>query len=708
MIASSPESRGGPLLGRLVLLLLVLVGTVAGLIWLQAERAQHALQREALQRAEQRAQQLANVHAAQVEALLGGIDVVLLQLRREWRARPQGFDAVARDLLSALPAGSVSHVTVIDAAGNSVYNSLGSPERVNVADREHFSVHLAGADRLHVGEAVRSRLLAGAWTVIVNRPILRDGRFDGAMNVSVLTDHFGRLLASEALGPRDVVALMHREGSFVARGRQHAESMGRSLPPDRPFLSDRTAGTGLFRAEGEVDGITRIYAWKRLPDAPLIVAVGLAEDEALTPLAAGRARERVLFGTLLAVMLAAGAAVAVLLWQSGQRQRALERNERRYRALVDSSPDAIFLVRDGCFAYVNPATLRLLRADSPAQLLGTPVLDRIHPSLHEQVLRRRATMAQMQQPVPALEERYLRLDGSEVEVEVTAAPFVDEGGVASQVILRDVTERRRAARALQQLADELERRVLARTAELEHARDEAERANSAKSEFLSRMSHELRTPLNAILGFGQLLELDLSEPKPRGQVQQILDAGRHLLALINDVLDLSRIEAGQFAVRPEPVLLPPLVADALALMQPQAQAREIVLQGLDAAAAAAACAVHADRTRLKQVLLNLLSNAIKYNRPRGCVSVSIEAHGPNCRLVVADTGPGLSAEQQARLFVPFERLDAAQSAVEGTGIGLALSRRLVEMMDGRIGVDSVPGQGSRFWVELPRADPAAG
>ena len=698
MIPGSPEARGGPLLGRLVVVLLVLVCAVAGLLWLQAERAQQTLQAEALQRAEQRAQQLANVHAAQVEALLGGIDVVLLQLRREWLARPQGFDAIARDLLAALPAGSVSHVTVVDAAGNSVYNSLGVAERVNVADREHFQVHRAGGDRLHVGEAVRSRLLAGAWTVIVNRPILRDGRFEGALNISVLTEHFGRLLAADALGPRDVVALMHRSGSFVARGRQHAEAMGRSVPPGRPFLTDPQAAAGLFRAVGEVDGITRIYAWKRLPDAPLIAAVGLAEEEALKPLVAGRARERLLFATLLGVMLAAGSAVAVLLWQSNQRQRALERNERRYRALVDSSPDAIYLVRDGRFAYVNPATLSLLRAESPEQLLGTPVLDRVHPSLHEEVLRRRAALRQTLKPVPPLEERLIRLDGSEVEVEVTAAPFIDEQGVASQIIVRDVTERRRAARALEQLAEELERRVLARTAELEHARDEAERANRAKSEFLSRMSHELRTPLNAILGFGQLLELDLAEPRPRGQVQQILEAGRHLLALINDVLDLSRIEAGQFAVRPEPVRLQPLVADALALMQPQAQARGITLQGPGLGDDQAL----ADRTRLRQVLLNLLSNAVKYNRSGGRVAVHLEPAAAHWRLVVEDTGPGLSPEQQARLFVPFERLGAALSPVEGTGIGLALSRRLVEMMNGRIGVDSVPGQGSRFWVELPR------
>jgi PAS domain S-box-containing protein len=353
---------------------------------------------------------------------------------------------------------------------------------------------------------------------------------------------------------------------------------------------------------------------------------------------------------------------------------------------------------------VNPATLRLFGASDPQQLIGRQVMDFIHPDFHEAVMARRAVLRDQRTPVPPLEERYLRLDGSEIEVEVSAAPYVDDQGPAHQVIVRDVTERRRAARALVQLAADLERRVQERTVELERTRDEAERASHAKSEFLSRMSHELRTPLNAILGFGQLLEMELEPGGQRAKVAHILGAGGHLLTLINDVLDLARVEAGHLAVSTEVVALQPLVAECLLLLRPQAQARRISLAapGSDDHAQ-----VRADRTRLKQVLLNLLSNAVKYNREGGKVSVRIEDHGAHWRLCVDDSGPGLDANLQARLFVPFERLDAAHSSVEGTGIGLALSRRLVELMHGSIGLHSEPGHGSSFWVELPKADDSA-
>ncbi|MBP6900284.1 MAG: PAS domain S-box protein [Burkholderiaceae bacterium] len=700
MITSAAQTRSSRLMVWLSALLLLLVAAGAGLLWLQSERAQQALQREALQRAEQRAQQLADVVAAQAQALLGSIDLALLQLRRDWRGSPAEFDGRARDAMAALPEGSVSHVTVADAQGRVVYNSLGSTELVSVADRAHFRAHLQGGDRLVVGQTLQSRLAHKTWTFVINRPLLRDGRFAGTVNIVVPNAFFAQRFAALALGERDTVTLLHADGSFVARSRDHDQAMGRRLPAERPFLRDGSGPGGLYRVPGEVDGVARIYAWKRLPATGLVLAVGLAEADALVPLAAGRERERLLFSVLLAVVLAASAAVAALLWQGSRRQRALERNERRYRALIDTSPDAIFLVREGRFAYVNPATLALFGADDAGQLVGMPVKDRIHPDLHDQVDARRETLHRQRQSVPALEERYLRLDGSEVEVEVMAAPFVDEQGVASQVIVRDITERRRTARALQQLAADLEQRVQDRTAELERARDTAERANRAKSEFLSRMSHELRTPLNAILGFGQLLEMQLQQPGPRSQVRQILDAGQHLLTLINDVLDLARIEAGHMAVSSEVVGLQPLVADCLALLRPQAQARRLLLS---APAAGDPRQVLADRTRLKQVLLNLLSNAVKYTPPGGSVLVRIEDRQDCWRLCVDDTGPGLDEQQQQRLFVPFERLGAATTAVEGTGIGLAISRRLVELMHGRIGVNSERGRGSSFWVDLPKA-----
>jgi CheY-like chemotaxis protein len=238
------------------------------------------------------------------------------------------------------------------------------------------------------------------------------------------------------------------------------------------------------------------------------------------------------------------------------------------------------------------------------------------------------------------------------------------------------------------------------------ARDEAERANRAKSRFLSQMSHELRTPLNAILGFGQLLRADRLAallPAQQQQVDEILRGGRHLLRLINDVLDLGRIETGRLPMELEPVSLIDLMQECMGLVEPLARERQVRLDPLPDPTPA--CQVVADRMRLKQVMLNLLGNAIKYNREGGSVRLSCRHDDTELEFSVHDTGPGLSDGQQRKLFVAFERLGADAAQVEGTGIGLALSRRLVQAMHGDIGVESRNGEGSRFWVRLPLAAP---
>jgi signal transduction histidine kinase/CheY-like chemotaxis protein len=242
-------------------------------------------------------------------------------------------------------------------------------------------------------------------------------------------------------------------------------------------------------------------------------------------------------------------------------------------------------------------------------------------------------------------------------------------------------------------AEELEGRVAERT-------DAANRANQAKSEFLSRMSHELRTPLNAVLGFAQLLELGRLDERQRESVVRILAAGRHLLGLINEVLEISRIEAGRLHLTLEPLPVAEVVRSAIDLVRPLAAARGIALrmdEPLDRRH------VQADRQRLQQVLLNLLSNGVKYNREGGQVTVACApATGP-VEIRVTDTGRGIAAEDLARLFTPFERLGAESGTVEGTGLGLAVSRQLAEAMSGAIRVDSTPGVGSTFTLELPVA-----
>ncbi|MDD5411229.1 MAG: PAS domain-containing protein [Methylobacter sp.] len=229
-------------------------------------------------------------------------------------------------------------------------------------------------------------------------------------------------------------------------------------------------------------------------------------------------------------------------------------------------------------------------------------------------------------------------------------------------------------------------------------RDEAERANNAKSEFLSSMSHELRTPMNAILGFGQLLEMDTELNEDQTDcVSEILKAGRHLLTLINEVLDLSKIESGNIELTIEPLACAELVGECLALVSPLAQGRGITMNN----GGLGGLMICADRTRLKQVLLNLLSNAIKYNSPQGNVWIRASAHAGLVRLEVSDTGSGISVERQQELFQPFSRLGADDTDIEGTGIGLTISQRLIEMMGCKIGVESKENCGSTFWIELP-------
>jgi len=252
-------------------------------------------------------------------------------------------------------------------------------------------------------------------------------------------------------------------------------------------------------------------------------------------------------------------------------------------------------------------------------------------------------------------------------------------GRAAVGVLLDVTERKTAEE------------------QVRTAMTAADRANKAKSEFLSRMSHELRTPLNAVLGFAQLLEIEALTADQKESVSHILRGGRYLLNLINEVLDLARIEAGRFGLSIEPVSIREVLSGVVALISPQAAEFGVRLYFPPPPRNDFA---KADRQRLQQVLLNLLSNAIKYNRRGGSVELAIERGGGKVCVLVKDTGSGMSSAQMERLFQPFERLDAARTGVEGTGLGLALSRTIVEAMGGRILVESQAGVGSTFTVEL--------
>jgi len=366
---------------------------------------------------------------------------------------------------------------------------------------------------------------------------------------------------------------------------------------------------------------------------------------------------------------------------------ALRDSEEQFRALLEAAPDAIVIVNEqGRIKLVNALTISLF-GYSRAELLGEkvemlmpPRFRQNHADLRDGYLAEPKTR-EMDGGLNLLGKRK---DGSEFPIEVSLSPLETKSGRLVSSAIRDITERKR-------IEDELNK-----------AKALAESANRAKSDFLSSMSHELRSPLNAILGFAQLLDAGKPAPTPRQKtsVDQILQAGWYLLELINEILDLAMIESGKLSLSLEAISLAEVLDDCRAMIEPQAQASGI---SMDFPLFASPCGVKVDRTRVKQVFLNLLSCAIKYNRPGGHIEVSYQLESAECvRVSVRDTGEGLSPEKLNQLFQSFNRLGQETGLEEGTGIGLVVSKRLIELMGGHIGVDSTVGVGSVFWVEMKR------
>jgi PAS domain S-box-containing protein len=358
------------------------------------------------------------------------------------------------------------------------------------------------------------------------------------------------------------------------------------------------------------------------------------------------------------------------------------------RSLIESNIDALMTTDPaGIITDVNKQ-MEALTGRTRDELIGAPFKDYFtDPARAEAGIN----LVLSEKKLTNYELTARALDGKETVVSYNATTFYDRDRRLQGVFAaaRDVTERKRLDQVLQE-----------RNVELLGAKALAERANSSKSDFLSSMSHELRSPLNAILGFAQLMQTDV--PAPTGDqkesIGQILQAGRHLLKLINEILDLARIESGKLALSLEPVLLDEILDECQGMVDGLAQKRGIRISFVRFDAP---CHVHADRTRLKQVLINLLSNAIKYNHDNGTVKVTCDAGRPGrVRLRIEDTGAGLSAEKLAQMFQPFNRLGQEAGAEEGTGIGLVVAKQLVELMGGTIGVESTVGAGSTFWFEL--------
>jgi PAS domain S-box-containing protein len=361
------------------------------------------------------------------------------------------------------------------------------------------------------------------------------------------------------------------------------------------------------------------------------------------------------------------------------------------RSLIEGNIDAIMTTDPrGIISDVN-RQMEVLTGCTRDELIGAPCKTYFtDPEKAESAI----TLVLTQKAVTNYELTARARDGKETVVSYNATTFYDRDGKLQGVFAaaRDVTERKRLDQVLRE-----------KNIELEKSKSVAEKANLAKSEFLSSMSHELRSPLNAILGFAQLMDSDATPatPSQKASIDEILRAGWYLLELINEILDLAQIESGRLSLSKEPTSLPEVILECQAMIEPQAQNRGIrmTFPQFDVP-----CFVHADRTRLKQVLINLMSNAVKYNTADGTVVVDLAGStADRIRINVRDSGAGLPPEKLAQLFQPFNRLGQERGAEQGTGIGLVMSKRLTELMGGVLGVESTVGEGSVFWCELGAA-----
>jgi len=608
-------------------------------------------------------------------------------------------------------SGFVRSLHLYDASGRGHTTSLGTDiTGLHARNSEHFrEIFESGTDRLAIGRVTPGPVTRRP-SIQVARGILdKQGRFAGIIGVALEPAYFENFYKRLGLDEGESIALLRKDGAILVR-----------VPPllvpvanvsDMHLLdtlSRQSAGT--IELHSPFDGKRRNVAFRHVAGWDLIVVHSQTYAAMLAPWWR-LARTIALIGSAWLLFL-------FMLLRFSLRELARRRDaelevasrERNYHDLLEQAADAIFVAdARGRYCEANRAACELL-GYTREELLSMSITDLTDA---EELKVAPLRLSELQEGRSIVSERRLRRkDGTFVSVELNAKRMVNG---RFQSVARDLTDSKRLEIALHATNEVLEKRVIERTLALERAlaaaeiakadadqqRTMAETANRAKSEFLSHMSHELRTPMNAIMGFAQILRTDASEGEQRQYMEEILGASEHLLFLIDDLLDLSRIEAGKLVMTLQPVRLGPLITEALRLISIQAANTGVVLNNL---CSDEVCVI-ADWVRLRQILINLLSNAVKFNRSGGTVDVECERvsdpNGGQLRIRVVDTGAGISPEQIERIFVPFERLQASKLGIGGTGIGLALCKHLAELQGGSIGVESQPGSGSAFWVQLP-------
>jgi two-component system sensor histidine kinase/response regulator len=596
--------------------------------------------------------------------------------------------AMARENLTALKHNfpELHSYRIFDDLGLQMADGTPEAQRYSIADRPYFKEMKANPKPgLHFSEVVKPQN-GDEWLVISHRPVLGpDGRFLGIVAAGIDLAYFEKLFSQLGVGNNGVVSIRRSDDSrLVVRWPAAGEKANNLAAATPPFLAIQAGQRdGVVRYVGKTDGVDRIFAYRQVAEGPFYFLVGRAWDEGLAPW-------RTLAWSASLLTLLGLLALGIMLHWLGRSQRDLAKSEQRFRDLIFFSADWVWEVdTQGRYTYASERVVDVL-GYHPEDLIGTTPFDLMPDSERSPIEAVFQELLANPQAFRDLDNINRHQDGTLRYIASSGTPIFSEDGKLTgfRGVGRDVTTRRLAEIERNHYRESLEAKVA---------------ASRAKSAFLANMSHEIRTPMNAILGLTHLAQRDSGDPDQQKRLGKVTEAAQHLMAIINDVLDISKIEADKLVLENTDFSLSQVCANACNLVAERAETKHLPISTqIDPAIPAM---LRGDPLRIQQVLLNFLSNAIKFTE-RGKVTLSAslrksDSNGIVVYCAVTDTGIGIASEAQARLFLPFEQADSSTTRrYGGTGLGLAITRRLVEAMHGEIGVNSAPGQGSTFWFTM--------